>query len=83
MLNPNLHPCCSAQVAHALPDGRVRHHRGCVHRCVRLDIQQWDFIATSFIDVCRFSPSVAGLIDSLIYHSARVIQKKIELGKAS
>uniref|UniRef100_A0A3Q4BG11 Endoplasmic reticulum-Golgi intermediate compartment protein n=1 Tax=Mola mola TaxID=94237 RepID=A0A3Q4BG11_MOLML len=27
--------------------------------------------------------TVAGLIDSLIYHSARVIQKKIELGKAS
>ncbi len=27
--------------------------------------------------------AVAGLIDSLIYHSARVIQKKIELGKAS
>ncbi|XP_069508326.1 endoplasmic reticulum-Golgi intermediate compartment protein 3 [Ambystoma mexicanum] len=26
--------------------------------------------------------TVAGLIDSLIYHSARVIQKKIELGKA-
>lgn len=29
------------------------------------------------------SLAVAGLIDSLIYHSARVIQKKIELGKAS
>ncbi|KAK3575033.1 hypothetical protein QTP86_019779 [Hemibagrus guttatus] len=27
--------------------------------------------------------TVAGLIDSLIYHSARAIQKKIELGKAS
>ncbi|TDH13634.1 hypothetical protein EPR50_G00034980 [Perca flavescens] len=27
--------------------------------------------------------TVAGLIDSFIYHSARVIQKKIELGKAS
>lgn len=27
--------------------------------------------------------TVAGLIDSMIYHSARAIQKKIELGKAS
>ncbi|XP_030044962.1 endoplasmic reticulum-Golgi intermediate compartment protein 3 isoform X1 [Microcaecilia unicolor] len=27
--------------------------------------------------------TVAGLIDSLLYHSARVIQKKIDLGKAS
>ncbi|KAK6319708.1 hypothetical protein J4Q44_G00109190 [Coregonus suidteri] len=27
--------------------------------------------------------TVAGLIDSLIYHSAKAIQKKIELGKAS
>lgn len=27
--------------------------------------------------------TVAGLVDSAIYHSARVIQKKIELGKAS
>ncbi|XP_058846660.1 endoplasmic reticulum-Golgi intermediate compartment protein 3 isoform X3 [Acipenser ruthenus] len=27
--------------------------------------------------------TVAGLVDSLIYHSARAIQKKIELGKAS
>uniref|UniRef100_A0A672HLV6 Endoplasmic reticulum-Golgi intermediate compartment protein n=1 Tax=Salarias fasciatus TaxID=181472 RepID=A0A672HLV6_SALFA len=34
---------------------------------------------------CVFSRRlpVAGLIDSLIYHSARAIQKKIELGKAS
>jgi len=27
--------------------------------------------------------SVAGLIDAMIYHSARAIQKKIELGKAN
>ncbi|KAK6167931.1 hypothetical protein SNE40_021854 [Patella caerulea] len=27
--------------------------------------------------------TVAGLIDSMIYHSARAIQKKIDLGKAS
>ena len=26
---------------------------------------------------------VAGLIDSMIYHSARALQKKIELGKAN
>lgn len=29
------------------------------------------------------SLSVAGLIDSLIYHSARAIQKKIDLGKTT
>ena len=26
---------------------------------------------------------VAGLVDSMIYHSARALQKKIDLGKAS
>lgn len=33
--------------------------------------------------VCVVCFAVAGLVDSLIYHSARAIQKKIELGKAS
>lgn len=28
-------------------------------------------------------PAVAGLIDSLIYHSTRAIQKKIDLGKTT
>lgn len=78
----NLRLCCSAQVAHALPDGRLRHHRGRVHRCVRLSLNSGISLLHQ-LDVCCFSPSVAGLIDSLIYHSARVIQKKIELGKAS
>lgn len=27
--------------------------------------------------------TVAGLVDSMIYHSARALQKKIDLGKAS
>ena len=30
---------------------------------------------------CLFT--VAGLVDSMIYHSARALQKKIDLGKAS
>ena len=27
--------------------------------------------------------TVAGMIDSMVYHSAKALQKKIELGKAS
>lgn len=52
------------------------------------------FVSTSLILVHVFiSPfsylgvfvffSVAGLIDSMIYHSSRALQKKIDLGKAT
>ena len=38
---------------------------------------------SSLFTFVRFLFSVAGLIDSMIYHSSRALQKKIDLGKAT
>ena len=37
----------------------------------------------SFLISRSYLFTVAGLVDSMIYHSARALQKKIDLGKAS
>ena len=37
----------------------------------------------SFLISRSYIFTVAGLVDSMIYHSARALQKKIDLGKAS
>ena len=37
----------------------------------------------SFLISHSYLFTVAGLVDSMIYHSARALQKKIDLGKAS
>lgn len=75
----------SVQIVHTLPNGSVRHHRRRVYRSVihRYLMNPQQLNVKHDVNLLFFSAAVAGLIDSLIYHSARVIQKKIELGKAS
>ena len=52
--------------------------------CIFLAVLGCPFSSSTFLwYLIAFFFAVAGLIDSMIYHSSRALQKKIDLGKST